>query len=61
MQYCVWVKFFKVIKFFFELFFILIFVGLKMRSEEKNYNMSRQIDEEGSMIGVKLFRNNIKN
>lgn len=61
MLYYVWVKFFKVIKFFFELFFILIFVGLKMRSEEKNYNMSRQIDEEGSTIGVKSFRNNIKN
>lgn len=61
MSYYVWVKFFKVIKFFFELFFILIFVGLKMRSEEKNYNMSRQIDEEGSTIGVKSFRNNIKN
>lgn len=61
MQYYVWVKLFKAIKSFLELLFISIFVGLKMRSEEKNYNMSRQTDEEGSTAGVKSLRNNTKN
>lgn len=61
MQYYVWVKLFKAIKSFLELLFISIFVGLKMRSEEKNYNMSRQTDEEGSTTGVKSLRNNTKN
>lgn len=61
MPYYVWVKLFKAIKSFLELLFISIFVGLKMRSEEKNYNMSRQTDEEGSTTGVKSLRNNTKN
>lgn len=61
MQYYVWVKLFKAIKSFLELLFISIFVGLKMRSEEKNYNMSRHTDEEGSTTGVKSLRNNTKN